>query len=106
MFAQYFNAIGKDAQNAASAAPTIEQTTCQDCQSSIPVTAKFCPMCGHQQLVFIQCANCGKNLAPNAKFCSRCGHPAEEKPAPVFCKQCGAENLAGAKFCTACGEKY
>ena len=106
MFAQYFNAIGRGGQSSDDAAPTIEQTACQDCQSSIPVSAKFCPMCGHQQLVFIQCSHCGKNLAPNAKFCSRCGHPAAEKPAPVICKRCGSENLAGAKFCTACGEKY
>ena len=106
MFAQYFNTIGKGTLDRDPAIPSIEHTTCQECQSSIPLTAKFCPMCGHQQLVFSQCANCGKNLPPNAKFCSRCGHPAEEKPAPVYCKRCGAENLAGAKFCTECGEKY
>lgn len=104
MFAQYFNSTGKTPQGDG---PTgNEQTTCQECQCRIPLTAKFCPMCGHQQLVFIKCGNCGKNLAPNAKFCSRCGHPAEEKPKPVFCEKCGAENLAGSTFCTQCGEKY
>jgi membrane protease subunit (stomatin/prohibitin family) len=106
MFSQYFNALGKGSPDNGSSVPAIEQTSCQECQSSIPVAAKFCPMCGHQQLVFIQCANCGKNLSPNAKFCSRCGHPAEEKPEPVYCKKCGAENLAGAKYCNQCGEKH
>ncbi len=106
MFAQYFNAIGRGAQNNTDAMTATEHTTCQECQSRIPVTAKFCPMCGHQQLVFIQCAHCGKNLTPNAKFCSRCGHPVEDKPAPAICRKCGAENLAGATFCIQCGEKY
>jgi membrane protease subunit (stomatin/prohibitin family) len=106
MFAQYFNASGKGPQDPGSPASASEQATCRECQYRIPVSARFCPMCGHQQLVFIQCAHCGKNLSPNAKFCSRCGHPAEEKPKPVFCAQCGAENLAGSKFCARCGEKY
>jgi membrane protease subunit (stomatin/prohibitin family) len=106
MFAQYFNPSGKGSQSGGPPSPAKEMTICQDCQCDIPVTAKFCPMCGHQHLVFIECANCGKNLAPNAKFCSRCGHPAEEKPKPVFCEKCGAENLAGSKFCTQCGEQY
>ncbi|WP_319409944.1 SPFH domain-containing protein [uncultured Desulfosarcina sp.] len=106
MFAQYFNASAKNPQTDGQPPSATEPATCQECQCSIPVTAKFCPMCGHQQLVFIQCGHCGKNLAPNAKFCSRCGHPAEEKPQPVYCAKCGAENLAGSKFCNQCGEKY
>ncbi|MBR9984517.1 MAG: SPFH domain-containing protein [Desulfosarcina sp.] len=106
MFAQYFNASGKSQPAGGTSGPEAEQATCRECQCNIPVSAKFCPMCGHQQLVFIECGHCGKNLAPNAKFCSRCGHPAEEKPKPVFCAKCGAENLAGSKFCTQCGEKY
>ena len=104
MFAQYFS-TNKGPQGGGPPAPAAEQVACQECQSSIPLAAKFCPMCGHQQLVFTECANCGKNLAPNAKFCSRCGHPAEEKPEPVFCSKCGAENLAGSKYCSQCGEK-
>jgi len=106
MFAQYFKPTGNGPQSADTQPSSAEQANCQECQSSIPLTAKFCPMCGHQQLVFIQCGNCGKNLAPNAKFCSRCGHPAEEKPEPFSCVKCGAENLAGAKFCDQCGEKH
>jgi membrane protease subunit (stomatin/prohibitin family) len=104
MFAQYFNATGKGTQNDTAAQP--RQATCQECRHNIPLEAKFCPMCGHQQVVFVECGNCGKNLTPNAKFCSRCGRAVEETPKPVFCAKCGAENLAGAKFCTQCGEKY
>ena len=79
---------------------------CPDCEQRIPMNAKFCPVCGHQQLVFRQCAQCGKNLTASARFCSRCGHPAEEKPQPRVCAHCGAENLGDSKFCTQCGEKY
>jgi membrane protease subunit (stomatin/prohibitin family) len=110
MFAQYFTggpAFGEKGifgkGGAAPAAPA--DTACQECSSAIPGDAKFCPYCGHQQLVFTQCSDCGKNLAPNAKFCSRCGKSVDDKPEPWACAQCGAENLPDAKFCLECGEK-
>jgi membrane protease subunit (stomatin/prohibitin family) len=94
-------------QGGAGAGPTAapQEVACPDCQHSIPGDSKFCPLCGHQLLVFDQCVNCGKNLAPNAKFCSKCGHPADEKPTPKFCSKCGTENLSGSAFCNQCGEK-
>ncbi len=101
MFAQYFDA-GKPASQTPDAK---EGVTCAECHQAIPAHAKFCPHCGHQQLVFQQCANCGKNLTPNAKFCSRCGHPAEEKPKPRFCAKCGGENMPRSSYCNQCGEK-
>lgn len=96
MLSQYFT---KDAP------PGETDVQCPDCKQRVPRDAKFCPQCGHQQVIFTQCAKCGKNLTPNARFCSRCGHPAHQKPEPVKCPACGAENLPDAKFCTDCGEK-
>jgi membrane protease subunit (stomatin/prohibitin family) len=99
MFAETFK------PGAGNVPPPPQDIKCPDCGITIPKESKFCPHCGHQQVVFDQCVNCGKNLPPNAKFCPRCGHPADEKPAPVFCPKCKAENLPGACFCNQCGEK-
>ncbi|MGW8287140.1 MAG: SPFH domain-containing protein [Desulfobulbales bacterium] len=87
-----------------SAAANVPEILCPDCQHAIPADARFCPHCGHQQVVLQQCQNCGKNLTPNAKFCSKCGKPTDMKPEPVLCHNCRTENLPGAKFCNQCGE--
>ena len=107
MFAQYFSGV-RPSTSAPEPGPAGEQTShaCPECHGAMQVDAKFCPHCGHQQLVFKQCSHCGKNLTPGAKFCSRCGRPAEEKPQPKVCSHCGTENLADASFCHQCGEKY
>ncbi len=102
MFAQYFAGAKPSGQ---SPSPQ-SSAACHECGGEIPQTAKFCPLCGHQQLVFTRCTNCGKNLTPNAKFCSRCGRKTDEKPQPWFCPQCGEENLAEALYCNQCGEKH
>jgi len=101
MFSQYFT--GAQPQGAQTDIPSA--SLCPDCSSSIPINAKFCPFCGHQQLVFKQCVKCGKNLTPSAKFCSRCGQPAEEKPEPKFCSKCNSENVAESMYCNQCGEQ-
>jgi membrane protease subunit (stomatin/prohibitin family) len=108
MFAKYFSGgAGGQSQGGQTAQASQEPAyTCPECKSAMPEDAKFCPMCGHQQLVFKQCEACGKNLTPNAKFCSRCGRAAEDKPAPKICSKCGIEGLADAVFCNQCGEKY
>jgi membrane protease subunit (stomatin/prohibitin family) len=101
MFAQYFAAAKPaDGQKKGQL-----KFACPECQHTIPTDSKFCPSCGHQQLVFTQCTNCGKNLTPNAMFCSRCGHPAEEKPESKSCSNCGAKNLDQSIYCVECGEK-
>jgi membrane protease subunit (stomatin/prohibitin family) len=89
-----------------SAAPAPAATIqCPDCRNQVPGDARFCPLCGHQLLVFSKCENCGKNLPPNARFCPRCGHSASEKPTAQICRECGQENLPGSAYCNFCGEK-
>ncbi len=99
MFARHFTA-GEQ-----GGGPYPQTVQCPECQSEIPANAKFCPQCGHQQVVFSKCGNCGKNLAPNARFCPRCGQPVEEKAKSRYCPKCGAENLGESIYCNQCGEK-
>ena len=103
MFAQHFS-TGQPASQPGSGQS--ESAVCPDCKKSIPLKAKFCPFCGHQQVVFDQCNQCGKNLPPNAQFCSRCGTAVEKQQKSWFCGQCDAENLADALFCNQCGDKH
>ncbi|MBU1231825.1 MAG: SPFH domain-containing protein [Proteobacteria bacterium] len=98
-------AAGGGGQSSAPATSNERRVVCPDCQNMISDDARFCPLCGHQQLVLSQCVNCGKNLGPNAKFCSKCGHPTSEKPRGVICSQCRVENLPGAMFCNQCGQR-
>ena len=107
MFAEAFRpqAGGTGPGTGGGASSPNHEVKCTDCGHPAPVDAKFCPHCGHQQLIFDQCVNCSKNLPPNAKFCPKCGHPADEKPAPKSCPSCKSENLPGSTFCNQCGEK-
>jgi membrane protease subunit (stomatin/prohibitin family) len=101
MFAQYFAAAKPGDRQGASPV----RFSCPECGVSVPTDAKFCPQCGHQQVVFAQCGKCGKNVAPSAKFCARCGQPVDVKPIPKSCAKCGGENLPGSIYCNHCGEK-
>ena len=76
---------------------------CPDCRNDIPENARFCPLCGHQQLMLMKCSHCGKNLTPKARFCSQCGVATEVKKESSICKSCKAENLADAMYCNQCG---
>ena len=103
MPAMFADAFRPQIGSTADAPPA--EILCPDCKQPISKDAKFCPHCGHQQIVFDQCVNCGKNLPPHAKFCPKCGHRADEKPAVRTCSHCNAENLPGSAFCNQCGER-
>ncbi len=99
MFGRYF-AEAQGGQKADS-----ESAKCPECSSRIPMEARFCPFCGHQQMVFEKCKSCGKNLTPSARFCPRCGQATEAPPQARVCGKCKAENLPESVFCNQCGEK-
>lgn len=80
-------------------------TECGRCGHPAPREARFCPSCGHQQVVFDRCASCAKDLPPGAAYCPKCGKPVAAKPAPRTCAHCGAEELPDAVFCNKCGER-
>lgn len=101
MFAQYF----KGAPQSKGQPKIPETTSCVECHHPVPKDARFCPQCGHQQLIFNQCDACGKNLSPGALFCSRCGQKVEKKSDVKKCRACNSENLIEALFCNQCGEK-
>lgn len=101
MLARYFDA--NDRQGPDAAPPP--DTQCPECRQAVPFNARFCPSCGHQQLVFRQCIQCGKNLTPNARFCSRCGQETDQPPDNRICAHCGTTNLTAAVYCNGCGEK-
>jgi len=82
------------------------QTTCPDCKQQISVNARFCPVCGHQQILLARCDNCGKNLTPKARFCSQCGMKTHKSKIPQICNKCKAENLADSIFCNQCGQRF
>jgi membrane protease subunit (stomatin/prohibitin family) len=78
---------------------------CPSCNQPIPQNARFCPLCGHNILVFDRCTSCGANLLPHARFCSACGKPAEHRKAGKVCPHCGLQNLPKSVFCNQCGDR-
>lgn len=105
MLPAMFGDMFRDRGAAGKGGEPLNSTLCPDCRRAVPQDARFCPHCGHQQLVFAQCPSCGKNLPPNAKFCPKCGRPAGEAPGPRICPHCKGENLPGSVFCNHCGER-
>jgi membrane protease subunit (stomatin/prohibitin family) len=97
------NAMGSPQAGGQQAAALMVK--CPDCTNDIPRDARFCPVCGHQQLLLVRCNNCGKNLTPKARFCSQCGQATDSKPQPKKCPGCSTENLPEAMFCNQCGER-
>jgi membrane protease subunit (stomatin/prohibitin family) len=83
----------------------IDLPACPACTHSMPAGSRFCPHCGHQQLVFGRCETCKTDLPPGGRFCPGCGRPAAEKVQPKGCPHCGTENLVDATHCNRCGEE-
>ncbi|MCP3871960.1 MAG: SPFH domain-containing protein [Desulfobacteraceae bacterium] len=92
--------------NQPATSPAQQQVACQECQNNIPLDAKFCPQCGHQQVVFEKCDHCGKNITPGTNFCPRCGNQIQNKVTAKFCANCGGESLSDSIYCNNCGEKH
>ncbi len=82
---------------------TDETQKCPQCETSLPINARFCYNCGHQIVKANKCPNCGEDLPPDARFCFSCGTKIEAKT--KVCPHCKAEALPMAKFCNQCGEK-
>jgi len=74
---------------------------CPECHGEVPLTARFCPSCGHQLVVANKCPHCGKNVTAQARFCPACG---VNLKAATTCTQCNAPVPPGTKFCMNCGE--
>ncbi|MBN2654835.1 MAG: SPFH domain-containing protein [Nitrospirae bacterium] len=89
----------------AAKAADMSGISCPECSSSVPAQSRFCPICGHQLLVFRKCKSCGADMQPDAKFCHICGKSADAVKAPIKCSRCGTENLPDALYCNQCGEK-
>jgi membrane protease subunit (stomatin/prohibitin family) len=74
---------------------------CPACHGEVPLTARFCPACGHQMVVANKCPHCGEDVTAQTQFCPACG---KRLTATLTCGHCGAVLPPGTKFCTGCGE--
>jgi membrane protease subunit (stomatin/prohibitin family) len=92
-------------QAVATAGKSVCGPACSGCGQPVAAEARFCPACGHQQVVFDRCTACGHDLPPGARFCPRCGKPTAAQPVMRRCPHCGAEDLPDAIYCNKCGEK-
>jgi membrane protease subunit (stomatin/prohibitin family) len=92
-------------QHYGPAASPQEADKCHECGGAIPANSQFCPLCGHQLVIFSQCVSCGKNLPPSARFCPRCGTAVGKGPQNKRCAKCGYDNLFNSVFCNQCGER-
>ena len=95
--------VGKAANSAMN--PTASATkTCPNCNSPVPVSAKFCSTCGNAFPEEKTCPNCNAPVVAGAKFCANCGQSLA--PANKFCPECGSTLDANTKFCSNCGHKF
>jgi membrane protease subunit (stomatin/prohibitin family) len=75
---------------------------CTECHGEVPLSARFCPSCGHQMVVIKKCPRCDTNVTANARFCPSCGLDLSQE---LRCPHCQAVLPPGTKFCLNCGER-
>jgi uncharacterized protein YegL len=84
--------------------PGLCTQSCIACSESLPLSAKFCAMCGTSRPAYAspKCCNskCAIEVSSDTKFCPECGTKQVVMP-----NACTHEVTVGAKFCHYCGVK-
>lgn len=93
-----------------------QMKNCQNCNTAMDVTVRFCPACGHDtqnirservkpELVeevktgsLTECSKCGAEYSKKSKFCPGCGNPYNP------CVFCGADMEKDSLYCPDCGK--
>ena len=105
MLPSMFAAANNASANTPAGAALATIHNCPECGGQIPSDARFCPLCGHQQVVFNRCRHCGKNLTVQSRYCPQCGKAVKRNPPKEkICKACGGENLPDSLYCNHCGQ--
>ncbi|MDR2798119.1 MAG: SPFH domain-containing protein [Treponema sp.] len=81
-----------------------QEVFCAKCAKKFPVTANFCPFCGHK---YNPCPRCGSDNLETSRRCVSCGTELVQQGVPggTACSRCGQAVPLGVKFCPSCGNK-
>lgn len=101
-------AMGNQTSGLAQGINLKEMKQCSACNSDMEVSARFCPVCGHDSRkpkpddgksdTAIECSECGSTYSRKFKFCPECGDSYNP------CVFCGADIKKGADNCRKCGK--
>ncbi len=98
-----FKTLGSDNPTAAQIAQR-GSVNCPACHADVPLSARFCPACGHQLVVVRKCPRCAQDVNATARFCPSCGADLAAA-AQVRCPSCQTALPPGTRFCLNCGER-